>query len=81
MKTWKSIKQRGSKHYKKGGVELIDVFKDLKPHPSLTVLDIYSLCNAMKYPLRQLTRGKRKSDLTKIHHYIDMAEIAGGKVI
>ena len=74
MKTWKSIKMRGSGHYRGMGTQVIDLLKDVKPHPSLTVLDVFALANNIKYSYRQLTKGVSESDCGKIHHYTDMVE-------
>ena len=35
--TWDEVKQKGSRHYKTGGVEPIDLLKHTKPDASLTV--------------------------------------------
>ena len=73
-KKWKDIKGMGSKHYQGSDVQLIDLWRRMKPHPSLTVLDIFALCDNMKYSYRQLTEGVCDEDCDKIHHYTDMCE-------
>jgi hypothetical protein len=72
-KTWKEIKKRGNKHYHGAGTQPIDLFKDTQPHPSLTALDVFALCNNIKYSYRQLTRGISDTDCEKILHYTEMA--------
>jgi len=69
---WKAIKMSGSDHYRAGDVQLIDLIRDIRPHPDLTVLDVFSLVCVMKYGFRQITRGKSASDTGKISHYAEM---------
>lgn len=74
MKTWDEVKQDGSGHYKHGLTEPIDLYKDVPYHGDLLAVQIFALCNIIKYAYRCLTRGTSESDLNKIIHY---AEIAG----
>ena len=72
---WNQLKQGGSKHYKTGTVEPIDLYKSVKPHKSISALSIFAFCNVIKYSFRQLTQGYKKKDCGKIKHYISMIEI------
>jgi hypothetical protein len=69
---WEELKKRGSQHYKTGDIEPIDLFRCVKPHDSLTGLDVKALEDIIKYSYRMLTKGANKSDCEKIRHYIDM---------
>ena len=71
-KGWEEIKSDGSPHYKTGEVQIIDLLRDIKPHPSLTVLEVAGLFCDMKYAYRQLTQGISVSDCDKISHYTKM---------
>ncbi|OPZ48145.1 MAG: hypothetical protein BWY95_01026 [Bacteroidetes bacterium ADurb.BinA104] len=73
MRKWEEITLDGSEHYK-GDVQLIDLFRHMRPHSSLTVVEIKGLSDIMKYAYRQLKRGLKDTDLEKIIHY---AEIVG----
>ena len=70
---WDRIKRNGSKHYKGGTVEPIDLFRDLQPHESLTALQVKALTDNIKYSYRMLTQGVNPKDCGKIQHYTDMA--------
>jgi hypothetical protein len=72
--TWDKIKQSGSEHYKTGTVEPIDLFRDLKPHESLTALEVKALTDCIKYAYRMLRKGTNTGDLGKIKHYTTMCE-------
>lgn len=74
MDEWEtSIKQSGSNHYKTGSVELIDLFKQVKPHADFTALEVKALCDIMKYSFRMLTtKGRDPKDCEKIQHYAQM---------
>ncbi len=77
--TWAGIKKRGSTHYKTGGAEPIDLYR------SIGVLEIFALCNLIKYAFRLLVKFHRGSepisagDIEKMHHYLDMIQVANGK--
>jgi len=73
--TWDEVKQKGSRHYKTGRVEPIDLFKHTKPDASLTALDIKALTDCIKYAYRMLTTGVNFSDCDKIIHYIEMIRV------
>jgi hypothetical protein len=73
MTAWDILKMQGSDHYKGGLVEPIDLFRDLKAHDSLTVLQVKALSDCIKYAYRQLTKGMDKKDCEKINHYIALA--------
>ena len=70
---WERIKRNGSDHYKGGAVEPIDLFRDLRPHESLTALQVKALTDNIKYSYRMLTQGINPKDCGKIQHYTDMA--------
>ena len=70
--TWDDVKRKGSKHYKAGKIEPIDIYRDIQPHPSLTALDIKALTDNIKYSYRMLTNGANKEDCDKIIHYTEM---------
>lgn len=74
--TWDEIKEGGSQHYKNdnGGAELIDVFRDLKPHEDLTALEVKALTDVAKYACRMLKNGTNLKDLQKIQHYTSMCQ-------
>lgn len=72
--TWEEIKQSGSKHYKTGTVEPIDLLRDLEPHPDLTALEVKALTDNIKYSFRMLQNGLNTSDLEKIQHYTAMCQ-------
>lgn len=72
---WEELKQGGSTHYKTGKVEPIDLYKSITPHPSLSALSVFALCNIIKYAFRQLTRGYKREDCDKIRHYASMIQI------
>jgi hypothetical protein len=72
--TWDDIKQKGSKHYKAGLIEPIDVFKDIIPHSGLTALDVKALTDNIKYSYRMLMNGSNISDCDKIIHYTEMVK-------
>jgi hypothetical protein len=72
--SWEDIKKIGSKHYKAGKIEPIDLFRDIQPNQNLTALDIKALTDAIKYAYRMLVNGSNKSDCGKIIHYMKMVE-------
>lgn len=72
--TWEGIKQKGSKHYKAGKVEPIDMMRDIIPHGSLTALDVKALTDNIKYSYRMLINGANISDCNKIIHYMEMVK-------
>lgn len=69
--TWEDVKTRGSQHYK-GGVEPIDLMRDMQPHPSLSVLGVKALADGIKYCSRMLHKGANESDVGKVIHYMEM---------
>lgn len=76
---WQELKKTGSGHYKGAAVEPIDLFRDVKPHPDLTALQVKALTDCIKYAFRQLTRGANASDCDKIAHYIEMVKLLADK--
>jgi len=74
MRNWEEIKLDGSDHYKGSRIEPIDFYKDIPYKKDLSALQVFALCNVIKYAYRLLTKGVNEKDLIKIIHY---AEIAG----
>lgn len=73
MTEWETIKQSGSNHYKTGGPELIDLFKEVHPHPDFSALEVKALTDIMKYCFRMLTtKGRNGPDCDKIQHLARM---------
>lgn len=70
---WQGIKLRGSNHYK-ARIEPIDLFRDMQPHESLSVLGVKALSDAIKYSYRMLTKGANVSDCDKAIHYLEMVK-------
>jgi hypothetical protein len=59
-------------HYKTGGVEPIDLYKSVKPHPSLNAFEVKALTDNIKYSFRMLSRGISNSDAEKVLHYTQL---------
>lgn len=72
--TWEEIKQQGSNHYKTESIEPIDLLRDVKPHHSLTALEIKALADNIKYSFRMLQKGLNELDLDKVQHYTAMCQ-------
>jgi hypothetical protein len=68
--TWDELKQEGSDHYKTGGVEPIDLYRAITPHPSHSAFAVKALADCIKYAARQLTRGYSPADTDKMIHYL-----------
>ena len=65
--TWDDIKKRGSDHYKTGGVEPIDLYKDGG------MLADFALCSIIKYAYRNKDGVfVSAKDMDKIIHYAEM---------
>ena len=79
MRTWEEIKLDGSEHYKTGGIEPIDLYRDITLHDSVTAIQTFALCNIIKYAYRCLTKGASEKDLEKIIHYAEIAGAASDK--
>jgi len=65
------VKQRGSEHYKTGGIEPIDLYE------SAEMLQDFSLASIIKYAFRCRRTANRTDelmvkDLTKIIHYAEI---------
>lgn len=73
--SWEDLKKEGSSHYRAGDIQPIDLLKNVKPHESLTVLQIKALTDGIKYSFRMLTKGANESDCDKIIHYIKMIKV------
>lgn len=76
---WDELKLSGSPHYKAsgGGVEPIDLYRSIKPHPDLTALDVKALTDCIKYATRMLKKGLNDSDIGKMQHYLALIMAAG----
>ena len=62
-----TIKDKGSSHYKTGGVEPMDLYK------AGGFLAPFAACSIIKYAFRMLNGGDwKKSDIEKIIHYAEM---------
>ncbi len=78
VKTWSEIKAEGSAHYKNGGVEPIDLYRDIG------ALRHFALCSIIKYAYRNMGLGQPEndpvsnSDMKKIQHYADILMISCG---
>ena len=72
MKEWDELKKDGENHYKTGGIELVDLFRDMKPHASLSVADVSALTSIMRYATRMLLAGTNGVDLKDIKTYAGM---------
>ena len=75
LTSWQELKQSGSEHYKAGEVEPIDLIKNVKPHESLTALQVKALTDNIKYSYRMLRKGANHSDCDKIIHYTKMVKV------
>jgi len=66
--TWEEVKKKGSKHYKTGHIEPIDLIKEGG------MLQDFAIGNIIKYAFRnRRENGKpKRGDLEKIKHYCDM---------
>lgn len=72
-KTWDELKQEGSNHYKSGKTEPIDLYRDAKPHTSLSAFAVKALTDNIKYAYRMLTtKGVNESDCLKMRHYTEL---------
>jgi hypothetical protein len=74
--TWDTIKTQGEPHYHTKGTQPIDLYRDIQPHPSLSALDVFSLCCIIKYATRMLTQGLNEKDLFDIGNYARIVEEA-----
>jgi|GEM_PF-6245970 len=61
--TWDEVKQKGSRHYKTGRVEPIDLFKHTKPDASLTALDIKALNKVVDAINKLKSRGFKQNQI------------------
>ena len=78
MKSWEELKQEGSSHYKSGGVEPIDLYRDMG------MFRDFALCSIIKYAARNGTSDGgpvKNKDMRKIIHYAEllMAGCGDGK--
>jgi hypothetical protein len=75
MKTWDELKKQGSVHYKGGGIEPIDLYRDAG------MFRDFAICSIIKYAYRNCDKGVtgdpvRVRDMEKIIHYAELL-IAG----
>jgi hypothetical protein len=73
LSEWDKLKRKGSAHYKSGGIEPIDLYKDLQPNPSLNALQVKGLTDIIKYAYRMLSLGMNDKDIDKIDHYLHLS--------
>jgi hypothetical protein len=66
MKTWKQCKLEGSKHYKTGEAEPMDVYK------AKGVFKPFALCSIAKYAIRNTDKDLNPQDIIKIIHYSEL---------
>lgn len=62
--TWNQLKKKGSKHYKRGKVEVIDLLKDGG------MIEDFARGSIIKYAYRN-----RPGDIDKIIHYGEMLKV------
>jgi hypothetical protein len=79
MRTWDELKQQGSMHYRTGGVQPIDLYRDLG------IFRDFALASIIKYASRNIACGPdapqaKESDMRKIIHYAELIISAGGEV-
>lgn len=72
MESWDELKEKGSSHYRTGGVQCIDLYRSATPHPEYNAFDIKALTDVIKYAFRLLTRGYLAGDVDKIIHYMEL---------
>jgi len=75
MKTWDELKAQGSFHYRTGGVQPIDLYRDLG------IFQDFAIGSIIKYASRNIACGPdappvKTSDMRKIIHYAELL-IAG----
>jgi len=78
MKTWEELKQQGSKHYKTGGIEPIDLYRELG------IFRGFALSSIIKYAARNVGKGPDENpvstkDMQKIIHYAELLIAACGE--
>lgn len=69
MKSWDELKAEGSAHYKTGGIEPIDLYRDLG------IFRDFALCSIMKYAARNANSDGgpvKNRDMRKIIHYAEL---------
>jgi hypothetical protein len=77
---WEELKKRGSKHYKTGDIEPIDLYR------SLGIFRGFAIASIIKYAARNTGSGDksddpvRNRDMEKIKHYADLLIAACGEV-
>jgi hypothetical protein len=79
-KTWDELKAQGSGHYKSGGIEPIDLYRDAGAFRD------FALCSIIKYAFRNISHGPdanpvRRNDMEKIKHYADLLSAACGEAV
>jgi hypothetical protein len=78
MKTWEELKQQGSSHYKTGGIEPIDLYRELG------IFRGFALASIIKYAARNAPKGLDENpvstkDMQKIIHYAELLIAACGE--
>lgn len=63
------LKAKGESHYDTGGVQLIDLFRTIKAHESLSVAEVSALTSIMRYATRMLKEGTNKADVNDCEVY------------
>jgi nucleoid DNA-binding protein len=65
MKMWEKLKCEGLEHYKTGGTEAIDIYKNKG------VFKPFALCSIVKYATRNMDKELNPKDIIKIIHYAE----------
>jgi hypothetical protein len=78
MKTWNELKGDGSLHYRTGGVQPIDLYRDLG------IFRDFALASIIKYAARNVACGPdaapaKTSDMRKIIHYAELIIAESGE--
>lgn len=73
--TWEELKCQGSEHYRTGGTQPIDLYRDLD------IFRGFALASIIKYAARNCDHQKPVStrDMSKIKHYADLLIAACGE--
>lgn len=67
--TWEEVKQGGSKHYKRGAVEPIDLYQSMSP----MALHHWAILEIVAHALRNISPSDTLfKDMEKIEHYSKM---------
>lgn len=68
---WEELKQRGSEHYKVGGIEPIDLYR------SSGMMKHFALCSIIKYAFRSQHADEKTFllNMEKIVHYAELLKV------